>query len=43
MKDIMKTVKYLELSGLLIKGDSKTIENEAQKQKNNFLAYYQIQ
>ena len=29
MKDIIKTVKSLEDSGLLFKGVSKTIENEA--------------
>ena len=34
MNDIMKTVKSLEESGLLIKGVSKTIKNEAKEQKD---------
>ena len=33
MDDIMKTVKFLRESALLIKGVSETIENEAEKQK----------
>ena len=33
MKDILKIVKFLEDSGLLLKGVSKTIQNEAKKQK----------
>ena len=33
MIDIMKIVKSLEKSGLLIKGTSETIENEAKEQK----------
>ena len=37
MKDIMKIVKFLEESDLLIKGASETIENEAKEQKNGFL------
>ena len=35
--DIVKIVKYLEESGLLIKGVSKTIKNEAKEQKGVFL------
>ena len=31
MKDIMKIVKLLEKSGLLLKGISKTIENETKE------------
>ena len=38
MNDIMKTVQSLEESGLLIKGVSKTIENEAKEQKGRFLS-----
>ena len=34
MNDIMKIVKSLEKFGLLIKGVSKTIKNEAKKTKN---------
>ena len=34
----MKIVNSLKESGLLIKGVSETIENEAQKQKNGFLS-----
>ena len=38
MNVIMKIVKSLEESGLLIKGISKTIPNEAKKQKGEFLS-----
>ena len=38
MEDIMKIVKSLEDSGLLIKGVSETIQNEAKKQKGRFLS-----
>ena len=37
MKDIMKIVKSLEESGLLIKGVSKTLENETKNKKVDFL------
>ena len=37
MNDIMKIVKSLEESGLLIKGISETIKNEAKEQKGGFL------
>ena len=37
MNDIMKIVKTLEDSGLLIKVVSETIKNEAKKQKGGFL------
>ena len=37
MNDIMKTVKSLEESGLLIKGVSKTVKNEAKEQKGGYL------
>ena len=33
MKDIMKIVKALEDSGILLKGATKTIENEVNKQE----------
>ena len=36
MNDIMKIVKSLEEFGLLIKGISKTIKNEAKEQKGEF-------
>ena len=36
MKNIMKIVKFPEESGLLIKGVSKPIENEAKKQNWGF-------
>ena len=36
MEDIMKVVKSLEESGLLIKVISETIKNEANKQKSGF-------
>ena len=35
--DIVKIIKSLEESGLLMKGVSKTIKNEAKKQKSGFL------
>ena len=37
MEDIMKIVKSLEASGLLIKGVSETIKNEAKEQKRGFI------
>ena len=37
INDIMKVVMSLEESGLLIKGISKTIKNEAKEQKGRFL------
>ena len=36
MDDIMKTVKYLEESGLIINDISKTIKNKAKEQKGGF-------
>ena len=38
MKDIIRIVKSLEDSGLLLKGFSKTIQNEAKEQKGEFLS-----
>ena len=40
MDDIMKIVKSLEESGLLIKDASETIQNEAKNKKVNILACY---
>ena len=37
MNDIMKIVKSLEELGLLLKGVSETIKNEAKEQKRRFL------
>ena len=37
MNDIMKIVKCLEKSGLLIEGVSKTSKNEVKEQKGEFL------
>ena len=37
MEDIIKIVKSLEDSGLLLKGVSETIQNEAKEQKGAFL------
>ena len=37
MNDVMKIVKSFEESGLLIKGISETIKNEAVEQKGRFL------
>ena len=38
MNDIMKIVKSLEDSGLLIKDVSETIKNDAKEQKGGFLS-----
>ena len=38
MKDILKTVKSLEDSGLLLEGVSETIKNESKEQKGGFLS-----
>ena len=40
MNDIMKGIKSLEQSALLIKGVSKTIKNEAKEQVEDFLECY---
>ena len=37
MDKIMKIVTYLGIAGLLIKGVSETIQNEAKKQERGFL------
>ena len=39
--DIMKIVKSLECSGLLLKGVSKAIQNETKEQKGGFLSMLQ--
>ena len=38
MKDIMKIIEALENSSILLKGVSKTIENETKEQKGGFLS-----
>ena len=38
MEDIIKIVKFLEDSDLLLKGVSKTVQNEAKEQKGGFLS-----
>ena len=38
MKDILKILKSLEASGLLLEGVSETIKNEAKEQKGKFLS-----
>ena len=38
MKDIIKIVKSLADSGLLLKGVSETIQNESRKQKGGFFS-----
>ena len=40
MNDIMKGIKSIEQSALLIKGVSKTIKNEAKEQVEDFLECY---
>ena len=38
MEDIIKIIKYLENSGLLIEGVIKTVQNEVREQKGGFLS-----
>ena len=38
MNDIMKIIKALENSGILLKGVSKTIKNETKEQRGGFLS-----
>ena len=38
MDDILKIVKSLEDSGVLLKGVSETIQNEAKEQRGGFLS-----
>ena len=38
MKDFMKIIEALENSGILLKGVSKTIENETKEQRGGFLS-----
>ena len=38
MNDIMKIIEALENSGVLLKGVTKTIENETKEQKEGFLS-----
>ena len=38
MKDIIKIVKSLEDSGLLLKGVTETVQNEVKEQKGGFLS-----
>ena len=40
MNDLMKIIKYLQESGLLIKGVSETIKNEAKEQTVDFLGIF---
>ena len=40
MENIMKVVKSLEDSGLLLKGVSETIQNEAKEQKGGYLSMF---
>ena len=38
MEDLIKIVKFLVDSGLLLKGVTKTVQNEVKKQKGGFLS-----
>ena len=40
MEDIIKIVKSLKDSGLLLKGVTKTVPNEVKEQKGEFLIRY---
>ena len=39
MEDIIKIVKSLEDSGLLLKGVTETVQNEVKEQKGGFISY----
>ena len=39
-EDIIKIVKYLEDSGLLLKRVTETVQNEVKEQKGGFLSYW---
>ena len=43
MNDVMKTAESLEDPGLLIKGVTETIENEAEEKNVNFLVSFLVQ
>ena len=38
MNDIMKIIEALENSGILLKGVTKTVENETKEQRRGFLS-----
>ena len=40
IEDIIKIVKYLEDSGLLLKGVTETVKNEVKKKKVGFLSMF---
>ena len=40
MNDIMKIIEALENSGILLKGVTKTIENETKEQRGGFLSMF---
>ena len=40
MEDIIKIVKSLEDSGLLLKGVTETVQNEVKEQKEGFLSMF---
>ena len=42
MKGIIRIVKSLDDSGLLMKGVSKIIQNEAKEKKEDFIVCYQV-
>ena len=42
MEDIMKIVKSLEESGVLVKGGSETMKNEAKEHKSEFIRKFII-
>ena len=42
MQDLLKIVKSLEDSGLLLDGMTETVENEVKEQKRGFLVCYLV-
>ena len=40
MEDVIKIIKSLEDSGLLLKGDTETVENEVKEKKEDFLVCF---
>ena len=42
MEDIIKMVKSLDESGLLLKGVAETVQNEVKNKKDDFLVCYYV-
>ena len=42
MEDVIKIIKSLEDSGLLLKGVTETVQNEVKEKKEDFLVCYYV-